>query len=241
MLKFIDHKKMGRGRHGWLDTHFHFSFAEYHNPANIRFGVLRVFNDDIVQPGEGFDPHPHNDMEIISYVIHGELSHRDSMGNSQTLVRGQAQYMSAGTGVVHSEYNLNENEELRLAQIWIFPDRRDYTPTYGDYRFELEDRYDRWMPVATSYDNRENPAPIKVHQDVNAYASIMCSGTSLDFRVGPDRQAYMVCLEGSVTVGNIRLEARDALEIVAEDVTVHTSGGGHLFVIEMARDGAAAK
>jgi len=241
MLKFIDHKKMGRGRHGWLDSHFHFSFAEYRNPNNIRFGVLRVFNDDTVQPGEGFDAHPHNDMEIISYVIHGELSHRDSMGNVHTLVRGQAQYMSAGTGVMHSEYNLNENEELRFAQIWIFPDRQGYPPNYGDYRFELEERYDRWMPVATSYENRESTAPIKVHQDVNAYASILCSGKSITFTVGADRQAYLVCLEGSGTVGNIRLEARDALEIVAENIEVRTSGGCHMFIIEMARDDADTK
>ena len=139
MRKYVDHTKMGRGQHGWLDSHFHFSFADYFNPQNIRFGVLRVFNDDIVQAQEGFDIHPHQDMEIISYVVQGELSHEDSMGNAHTLTRGQSQYMSAGTGVFHSEYNLQEKDELRFMQIWIFPDQRGYRPNYGDYRFALED------------------------------------------------------------------------------------------------------
>jgi redox-sensitive bicupin YhaK (pirin superfamily) len=227
---------MGRGQHGWLDSHFHFSFAEYHNPQNIRFGVLRVFNDDIVQAQEGFGTHPHQDMEIISYVVQGELSHQDSMGNAQTLTRGQSQYMSAGTGVFHSEYNLQKKDELRFTQIWIFPDKRRYKPNYGDYRFALEDRFDRWMPLATGYDNKENDAPIKIHQDVNVYATILSAGKSIDFKVGADRQAYMVCLEGTADVGGIHLDTRDALEIVKEDVTVTTKDGSHLIIIEMAYD-----
>ena len=126
---------MGRGIHGWLDSHFHFSFAEYYNPENINFGVLRVWNDDIVLPGTGFGTHPHDNMEIISYVLEGELSHADSMGNEQTLTRGQVQYMSAGTGITHSEYNHGE-VPLRFFQIWIFADKRGYRPNYGDYRFK---------------------------------------------------------------------------------------------------------
>jgi redox-sensitive bicupin YhaK (pirin superfamily) len=108
MLHYIDHTKMGRGVHGWLDSHFHFSFAEYYNPENIQFGILRVINDDMVESQMGFDTHPHENMEIISYVVDGELTHGDSMGNKQTLTRGQVQYMSAGTGVLHSEYNLGK-------------------------------------------------------------------------------------------------------------------------------------
>lgn len=105
MIKFIDSKKMGRGKHDWLDSHFHFSFADYYNPQNMQFGVLRVINDDLVKPNTGFDTHPHKNMEIISYVVDGELSHSDSMNNQHTLTRGQVQYMSAGTGVLHSEHN----------------------------------------------------------------------------------------------------------------------------------------
>jgi redox-sensitive bicupin YhaK (pirin superfamily) len=236
MLKYVDHTKMGRGRHSWLDSHFHFSFANYYNPENIRFGVLRVLNDDIVQPQEGFDIHPHQDMEIISYVVQGALSHKDSMGNAHTLTRGQVQYMSAGTGVFHSEHNWQKNDELRFIQIWIFPDERGYVPNYGDYAFKLEDRYGKWLPLATGFKNKENEAPIKIHQDINMYATILNSWESLDFKFGSDRQAYLVCLEGEGDVGDIHLNKRDALEIMKEDVTIKTDKGGHFLVIEMAYD-----
>jgi redox-sensitive bicupin YhaK (pirin superfamily) len=241
MIKHVDHKKMGRGKHGWLDSHFHFSFAEYYNPQNIRFGVLRVFNDDIVQAGEGFDTHPHQDMEIISYVVQGELSHKDSMGNAHTLTRGQSQYMSAGTGVFHSEHNRQEKDELRFMQIWVFPDERGYEPNYGDYRFALEDRFDKWLPIASGYDDKDSAAPIKVHQDINVFATILSEGKSIECKVGGDRQAYMVCLEGEADVGSIHLNTRDALEIIKEDISISTDAGCHLFLIEMAYDDACYK
>jgi redox-sensitive bicupin YhaK (pirin superfamily) len=236
MLKYVDHAKMGRSRLGWLDSHFHFSFAEYHNPANIRFGALRVINDDIIKAQTGFDTHPHQDMEIITYVVQGEVSHKDSMGNEHKIGRGQVQYMSAGTGVFHSEQNRHETDDLRLMQIWVFPDKRGYKPNYGDYRFALEDRNDKWLPIATDYNNQKNDAPIKIHQDINFYATILSAGKSADFKVGSDRQAYLVCLEGEADVSGIHLNTRDALEIVKEDVTITTSGGCHIFVIEMLYD-----
>jgi len=237
MLHYIDHKKMGRGSHGWLDSHFHFSFAEYFNPNNIRFGILRVLNDDIVQPGEGFDTHPHRDMEIISYVIQGELSHKDSMGNSHTLTRGQSQYMSAGTGVTHSEFNWGSGE-LRFAQMWIFPDKNGYKPNYGDYRFAWEDRIDKWLPIATGYDNQTSSAPIRVHADINVFAAVLSEGESLDFKLAPDRQAYMVLFEGDAMVENIEMTERDALEIIKQNVTITTKRYAHLYVVDMPYDDA---
>ncbi|MDR1755038.1 MAG: pirin family protein [Eubacterium sp.] len=236
MLKYVDHKKMGRSRLGWLDSHFHFSFAEYYNPQNIRFGALRVFNDDIIQAQTGFGTHPHQDMEIITYVVQGEVSHEDSMGNVHALTRGQSQYMSAGTGVFHSEHNRQEKGDLRLMQIWILPDKRGYKPNYGDYRFKLEDRFDDWLPIATGYENKENNAPIKVHQDINVYATILGENKNISFSVNDDRQAYLVCLEGEADIGTIHLNERDALEIVKEDVNISTSDGCHLIIIEMAYD-----
>jgi redox-sensitive bicupin YhaK (pirin superfamily) len=226
---------MGRGHHGWLESYFHFSFARYFNPHNVRFGVLRVLNDDIVQAGEGFDTHPHRDMEIISYVIQGELSHRDSMGNVHTLTRGQSQYMSAGTGVTHSEYNHGEGE-LRFAQIWLFPDRDGYKPNYGDHRFALEERFDRWMPLATSCDNAENTAPIKIHADANIYAAIISAGKKIEFEVSVDRQAYLVLFEGEATVNGVRMNTRDAMEIVKENITITADSEAHILLIEMAFD-----
>jgi len=169
MKRVLRVENYGTSDLGWLLSRFHFSFAEYHNPSNIRFGVLRVLNDDLVQAGTGFDLHPHRDMEIISYVVDGELTHGDSMGNRRTLYRGEVQYMSAGTGVYHSEHNLG-SDTLRFLQIWIFPDRKDHTPSYGDFRFTWEDRINTLLPLVSPM---EGSAPVKIHQDVHLYASYL--------------------------------------------------------------------
>lgn len=234
MLKYIDSKKMGRGRHSWLDSHFHFSFAEYYNPDNIQFGVLRVINDDLVKPGKGFDTHPHKNMEIISYVVDGELTHADSMNNQQTLTRGQVQYMSAGTGVYHSEHNLGE-DILRFLQIWILPDKDGYKPNYGDFRFVLSDRENKWLPIASSVENENSEAPIRIHADVNMYATILSSGKKLDFKVEKGRQAYLVLIEGEAEIDGIHLNARDALEITEQDIAIEALKTAHVVVIEMAK------
>ena len=234
MLRHIDHKKMGQGNLGWLKTHFHFSFSSYHNPDNMQFGILRVLNDDIIQPHKGFATHPHNDMEIITYVINGSLAHKDSMGNESTIYRGEAQYMSAGTGITHSEYNASD-DELRLIQMWILPDKEGHTPNYGDQRFAWEERIDRWLPIATGYDNKENAAPIKIHADANVYAIYLSAGNTTDFEVGANRQAYLVLLEGDAKVENIDMTEKDALEIVGQNISITTAKGGHIYFIELPR------
>lgn len=234
MLRYIDHKKMGRAFHGWLDSHFHFSFADYYNPKNINFGVLRVVNDDIVEPGTGFDMHPHKNMEIISYVIEGELSHADSMKNEHTLSRGQVQYMSAGTGVVHSEHNWGKGK-LRFLQIWILPDKDNYPPNYGEYRFAVEDRENKWLAIASSVENKESNAPIRIHADINAYATILTAGHTLDFQVKAGRQAYLILIEGGADVNGVALSMRDALEIVEEDISIIPKETAHVLIIEMAK------
>jgi redox-sensitive bicupin YhaK (pirin superfamily) len=235
MLRAIDSETMGRGQHGWLDSHFHFSFAEYYNPENINFGVLRVVNDDIVLPGRGFDIHPHQDMEIISYVLEGNLTHGDSMGNEKTITRGEAQYMSAGTGVLHSEYNHGE-KPLRFFQTWILPDKKSYEPNYGDHQFKWEDRINKWLPMATWTENKTSNAPIKIHADVNVYSSYLESGKELKLEVAADRQAYLVLAEGKLRADGIGLKERDAMEITSQDVTLEASEGenAHIYVIEMA-------
>lgn len=234
MLRHIDSKNMGRSMIGWLDSHFHFSFAEYYNPKNINFGVLRVINDDMVQPGTGFDMHSHKNMEILSYVIDGRLTHADSMSNQETLTRGQAQYMSAGTGVVHSEHNLGDSL-LRFLQIWIIPDAAGHRPNYGDYRFEMADRENRWMPIATKYGNKECEAPVSMHADVNIYATMLTGGKAIEFKAGKGRQAYMVMIEGAANVNGLSMNMRDGLEIVEEDVTITPKDSAHILVIEMAK------
>lgn len=235
MLNYIDRKKMGRSQLGWLDSHFHFSFSNYYNSKNLRFGILRVINDDIIQPHTGFDTHAHQDMEIITYVVEGELTHKDSMGHERTLSRGQVQYLSAGTGITHSEHNLGD-EALRLLQIWILPDQKGHQPNYGDFQFALAERNDRWMPVATSFGNSASVAPIGIHGDINMYASIISDGTGLDFEVLAGRQAYLVLIEGAAMVNTISLTARDALEVTEESIHVKALETAHILIIEMAKD-----
>lgn len=229
MLRKIDNTKMGSSNLGWLKSKFHFSFAEYYNPSNINFGVLRVINDDLVKPGTGFDTHPHRDMEIISYVVDGELTHGDSMGNKRTLSRGHVQYMSAGTGVFHSEHNLGE-ETLRFLQIWIFPDKNGYEPNYGDYKFEWNHRKNKWLNIASS---KEGNAPIKVNQDANIFVLELDKDKEIEFKVGEGRQAYLVQIEGRSDINNIILNMRDGLEIIEEDIKIKAIETSHFLVIEM--------
>lgn len=229
MLRKIDNTKMGSSDLGWLKSKFHFSFAEYYNPSNINFVVLRVINDDLVKPGTGFDTHPHRDMEIISYVVDGELTHGDSMGNKRTLSRGHVQYMSAGTGVFHSEHNLGE-ETLRFLQIWIFPDKNGYEPNYGDYKFEWKDRKNKWLNIVSS---KEGNAPIKINQDANIFVLELDKDKEIEFKVGEGRQAYLVQIEGSSDINDIILNMRDGLEIIEEDIKIKAIETSHFLVIEM--------
>ena len=231
MIRRIDNTNMGRSNLGWLQSIFHFSFSEYYNPKNMNFGALRVINDDLIEGHTGFDTHPHKDMEIISYVVEGGLTHADSMGNKHTLTRGQVQYMSAGTGVYHSEHNLGD-ETARLLQIWILPDAKNHKPNYGDHRFDWDDRKDQWLHIASGMTGN---APIRIHQDINMYAIELSEGNSQSFEVGPGRQAYVVQIEGNSDINGVNLNTRDGLETVEESLEINTESGSHLLVIEMAK------
>ena len=229
MLKKIDNKNMGKSNLGWLKSSFHFSFSEYYNPSNINFGKLRVINDDLIQGKTGFPMHPHNDMEIVSYVIDGKITHKDSMGNVGELSRGEVQYMSAGTGVYHSEYNLGD-ETLRLLQIWIYPDKKDYKPNYGENKFNWSDRENKWLHMVSSF---EGNAPVKIHQDVNIYAIYLDKNNEESLNVEKDRQAYLVQIEGSSIINGIELNQKDALEIAEENIQIKAKENSHFLVIEM--------
>ncbi len=234
MVRFIDHKKMGRSSQGWLESRFHFSFAEYYNPDNVRFGVIRVINDDIVQANTGFDTHPHKDMEIITYVLEGELTHSDSMDNKRVLTRGQVQYMSAGTGIRHSEYNLGK-EKLRLLQIWILPDATGHHPNYGDRLFEMNERENKWLHIVGSANNQKSKAPIAIHQDLNLYATLLTDGKPVEFPVKANRQAYLVMAEGAAEINGIQVNERDAMEIIEEDILIKPDASAHILILEMAK------
>lgn len=229
MIKRIDNTKMGGSDLGWLKSKFHFSFAEYYNPLNRNFGNLRVVNDDLVKPNNGFDFHHHRDMEIISYVVDGELTHGDSMGNNNTLSRGHVQYMSAGTGILHSEHNLGK-DTLRFLQIWIYPDKDGYQPNYGDYKFTLEERKNKWFNIVSS---REGNAVIKINQDANIYVIELDKDKEITFDVNKDRQAYLVQIEGTSIINNVELITRDAMEIVEENILIKATENSHILLIEM--------
>lgn len=231
MVRRIDNTKMGSSDLVWLKSKFHFSFAEYYNPNNINFGALRVINDDLVKAGTGFDTHPHRDMEIVSYVVNGELTHGDSMGNKNTISRGHVQYMSAGTGVLHSEQNFGA-ETVRFLQIWIFPDKKGYKPNYGDYRFEWNGRRNKWLNIVSS---KEGNAPIKINQDANIFVLELDEGYEISFPVRENRQAYLVQIEGTSTINDLSLAMRDALEITGESIHIKATETSHFLIVEMSQ------
>lgn len=234
MLKKLPKENMGSSNLGWLESRFHFSFAEYTNRNNMNFGVLRVLNDDIIHPESGFGIHPHRDMEIISYVVNGEITHKDSMGNEETLKSGEVQYMSAGNGVMHSEYNLHKSEDLRLLQIWILPPTKNLTPLYGSYRFQKDESKNRFLNIVSS---QNGDAKIKIRQDANIYVAKLESGKSLEFALQTDRQIYFVQIEGSSLINEIALDYGDAMEIVDETkLDVYALEDSHFLFIEMKRE-----
>ncbi|KMT22491.1 pirin family protein [Clostridium cylindrosporum] len=229
MIKKIDSNTMGKKNVGWLKSTFHFSFDEYSNPDHNNFGVLRVLNDDIIQPNTGFDKHPHSNMEIVTYVIDGEISHADSLGYKRTLSRGNVQYMGAGTGVNHSEYNLS-NESVRLLQIWIYPDIEEREPDYGDFRFDPNDRKNKWLHIVSS---KEGDAPVKINQDVNFYVLELDENLEINFNLGEGRQAYLVQIEGTSIINQIDLKPKDALEIIEDSINIKSTKPSHFIIIEM--------
>lgn len=234
MLKRVPKENMGSSNLGWLESRFHFSFAEYRNSNNMNFGVLRVLNDDIIHPQSGFEMHPHRDMEIISYVVQGEIIHKDSMGNSETLKSGEVQYMSAGTGVIHSEHNLDKSEDLRLLQIWIFPPTKNLTPLYGSYRFQEEESTNKFLHIVSSCNGE---AKIKIHQDVNIYISRLSKEKRLDFSLKNDRQIYFVQIEGNSCINGVILDFGDGMEIVDETmVKILALEDSHFLFIEMKKE-----
>ena len=231
MLKKIFAKNMGKSNLGWLESRFHFSFADYINHENVNFGVLRVLNDDIIHPKSGFDTHPHNDMEIISYIVKGEITHKDSMGHSETLKKGEVQYLSAGTGITHSEHNVHPSKDLRLLQIWIYPPSKNLDTLYGSFRYKKEDFDNKILNIVSS---QEGIAKIKIYQDINIYVSKIDKETKQEFTIETNRQVYFVQIEGTSLVNEIELNDGDAMEIVKENrLEINALEDSHVLFIEM--------
>lgn len=205
-------KSADRGyvNHGWLESYHTFSFTGYYDPAYMGYSVLRVINDDVIQAAQGFGMHPHKNMEIITYMLQGELRHEDSLGNTSVIKAGDVQCMTAGTGVVHSEFNASTKHKVHLLQIWIFPERKLLEPSYSENHFTAEQKQDRWCLVV-SQDGRENS--LKIHQDVSLFATVITDGKALDYTLQGDRSAYIQVAEGEVDVCGQHLVAGDALMV----------------------------
>jgi redox-sensitive bicupin YhaK (pirin superfamily) len=206
-LKLRRSEERGHANHGWLDTYHTFSFADYYDPANMGFRSLRVINQDIIAPGVGFPTHPHADMEIFSYILYGALAHKDSMGNGRTLLPGQIQLMSAGTGVTHSEFNPSKSEGASLLQIWIRPRERGLTPSYTEWHPDPAKENEPKVLVI-SPDGRDGSATI--HQDADIYRVRLESGATIAHEVRSGRGAWFQLIKGSIKVNDTTLQPGDA-------------------------------
>lgn len=207
MITHYPYANLGHANHGWLDARHHFSFASYQDPQRQQFGVLRVINDDVIKAGAGFDTHPHRNMEIITYVREGAITHRDSNGNVGRTVAGDVQVMSAGTGVFHSEFNL-ESEDTNIFQIWIEPNQLEVEPRWDSYKFPKEPTADSLMLLVSG----DGDAPLSIHQDAFIYAGHLSEGTVLTHPI--KHQAYILVSEGSLELEGRLLNKGDGLEVV---------------------------
>lgn len=228
MITIRKARDRGHAEHGWLDSWHTFSFADYHDPEHMGFGPLRVINDDTVAGGGGFPPHPHRDMEIISYVLEGTLAHRDSMGTGSLIKPGEVQRMSAGTGVTHSEMNPSPEEGVHFLQIWILPERRGITPGYEQKKFEEEERRGRLRLVA-SRDGRDGS--VTIHQDAALYNAIL-DGTPVAHEFAEGRYGWLQVVRGEVTLNGQALKTSDGAAI-SDERSIAIDGKGEVLLFDM--------
>lgn len=203
----------GHANHGWLDTHYTFSFSNYFDPEHIQFRALRVMNEDVVQPGQGFPFHGHSDMEIITYVLEGSLEHRDSMGNGSVLRAGELQRMSAGSGIRHSEFNPSSSEAVHLYQIWLLPAKNGVQPSYEQQMFPAEERRGKLQLVAS---REASEGSMFLNQDAKVYLSTLDPGTEIVHPLEEGRHAWVQVMRGAVELNGLRLDTSDGAAVSAE-------------------------
>jgi redox-sensitive bicupin YhaK (pirin superfamily) len=214
-----------RNNAGWLDARWHFSFDSYHEPNNTHWGALRVFNDDVIQAGQGFGMHPHRDMEIITCVLDGALEHQDSLGGKGVIRPGELQVMSAGTGIYHSERNHSTTEPLRLMQIWIFPEHKGLKPRWEQKTFTPEQQAGKLLPVVSSVEKPVN-GTLTIDQDATVYLSRLGEGESVRHTTQPDRKPYLFLISGKAVVNGVNLDAGDQARVTGEKELHIASGNG---------------
>lgn len=222
----------GYADHGWLKSYHTFSFADYRDPQHMHFRALRVMNEDWIAPGQGFGEHPHHDMEIVTYVLEGQLEHRDSMGNGEILRPGEFQRMSAGRGITHSEFNPSATEPVHLYQIWLFPQEKGLKPSYQQRDFSALDRHGRWQLVASP---QAEAGSLAIHQDAKIYLADLKAGQVLQYSLELSRHAWLQVLRGTVQIDSQLLTAGDGLA-VSEDpgFVVQSAEGAELMLFDLA-------
>ena len=213
MIALRKSQERGHANHGWLDSYHTFSFAGYYDPKEMGFGTLRVINEDRVAPGKGFGTHPHRDMEIISYVLEGELAHKDSMGTGSVIRPGDVQKMSAGTGVAHSEFNPSADKPVHFLQIWIEPNKHSVAPSYEQQTFSVEQKRGRLRLIA-SPDGADGS--VRIHQDARVYAGVLDGSDAVTYELPAAHKAYVHVIRGKLSVNGNVLEAGDGAKITAE-------------------------
>ncbi|MDB5794479.1 MAG: putative pirin protein [Noviherbaspirillum sp.] len=221
MIELRKSAERGHANHGWLDSHHSFSFASYYDPDHMGFGPLRVINEDRVNAGAGFGTHSHRDMEIITYVLDGALAHKDSMGNGSVIRPGDVQRMSAGTGVMHSEYNHAQDRQTHFLQIWVEPNVLGITPSYEEKRFDPAEKRGRFRLIASS-DGADGS--VLIHQDARIYAGLFDGEQQANVAIAPGRRAYVHVARGEITVNGTPLAAGDALKLSDESRIEVTRG-----------------
>ncbi len=232
MIEIRHSSERGYAEHGWLRSYHTFSFADYHDPEHMGFGSLRVINEDRIQPGTGFGTHGHRDMEIISYVLEGALAHKDNMGNGSTIVPGDVQRMSAGKGVLHSEFNQAKDGVTHFLQIWIEPNVAGIPPSYEQKHFDDESKRGRLRLVA-SPDGREGS--VTIHQDAYLYAALLNGADRLNHTLRGGRRAYVHVARGKLMVNGRRLEAGDALEATdIAEIVLEKGDGAEVLLFDLA-------
>lgn len=232
MIDLRPFNSLGGADHGWLKAKHHFSFAEYYDPKRMNWGNLRVWNDDAIAPETGFPPHPHRDMEIITYVRQGAITHEDNLGNKGRTEAGDVQVMSAGTGIAHSEYNLEE-ETTKIFQIWIIPTERGGQPSWGTKPFPKGERSGQFVTLASGYAEDTDALPIRTNARV--VGATLKAGESAEYRLGTDRRAYLVPAVGAVEIGGQRVNARDGAAISElETVTITALEDSEIVLVDAA-------
>lgn len=212
MIKITRADEHYRNKTDWLDTTHHFSFGEYFDPNKMNFGPLRVFNDDIISADRGFDFHQHSDMEIVTYVIDGMLEHKDSLGNTGTISAGEVQRMSAGTGIMHSEYNGSKTDLVRLLQIWVFPEKKNLVPSWEQKKFSKEERSNKLLLVVAPDDTMTEKS-LHIHQNAYFFVSSLSEGALVERKLDLSRKAYLFVIDGKIELNGNVMRTRDAARI----------------------------